>query len=45
MGLADRDYMRSDRRTSQPPRDSGVPWLARLRFAIWVWWRKLLGRR
>ena len=34
MGLADRDYMRTDHRPP-PRRSTGASWLARLRFWLW----------
>jgi hypothetical protein len=40
MGLADRDYMRTDHR-QHSRRPAGVSWLARLRFWLWQIWRKI----
>ncbi|MEI8243104.1 MAG: hypothetical protein WCI17_07545 [bacterium] len=43
MGIADRDYMRSDSHT--PSHDEARPGLwARFRFALWLLWRRLRRR-
>ena len=43
MGIADRDYMRND--GGAPLRHDVRPGLwARLRFALWLLWRKLRSR-
>jgi hypothetical protein len=43
MGIADREYMRNDGGT--PSRGAPRPTLwQRLRFALWLFWRRLLRR-
>ena len=43
MGISDRDYMRSDGGTPSHHDPRPGIW-ARLRFALWLFWHKLLRR-
>jgi len=42
MGIADRDYMRN---AGAPRRDVRPGLWARLQFALWLFWRRLLRRK
>ncbi len=43
MGIADRNYMRNNHAPGVP-REARPGWLAQLRFAFWLLWRKMLRR-
>ena len=43
MGIADREYMRNDGNTPSH-RDARPGLWARLRFALWLFWRRLFWR-